>query len=232
MMASEAEGSWLVADLSVDCSSSKWSGMCVYAVIMLFVYPVGIPLGYYLQLSKYRSRINVDVSLPPPTLEKSKSVSASMSEIITDEYHAAEEKREADDSLAGVRFLFRYYRPSCMYFEIFDALRRIILSAAIGFFGNSPMKACVGMGCAAAFGLIQREVSPYGYQQLNTLHTYTQWQIAFTFFAALVISGQPFHWDTTFLGLVLIGVNLFMFILASKAVSSSLSSVKGIAPDA
>ena len=101
-----------------------------------------------------------------------------------------------------------------------------MLSAAIGFLGNSPARASIGMGIAVASAVAQREISPYGYSWLNKLHTMTQWQIAFTFFAALVITGRPFSYNEMQLGLTLVAVNLTMLFGAFKAGIASLEDVK------
>ena len=67
-----------------------------------------------------------------------------------------------------------------MYFEVFDAIRRIVLSAVVGFMGDSAVKATFGLGLSFVSAIIQREASPYGFRMLNVLHTYAQWMIMYT----------------------------------------------------
>jgi hypothetical protein len=54
----------LEADHDISCQSPSYKGWSIYALAMLFVYPVGIPLLYFVELFRYRERINpsVDVS--------------------------------------------------------------------------------------------------------------------------------------------------------------------------
>ena len=44
--------SWLRADLSIDCKSVTHTGFWWYAVIMVFIYPIGTPVLYYGLLSR------------------------------------------------------------------------------------------------------------------------------------------------------------------------------------
>ena len=49
--------SWLRADLSIDCASPAHTGMRVYAVAMIFLYPIGTPIFYYMLLWRNRTGI-------------------------------------------------------------------------------------------------------------------------------------------------------------------------------
>ena len=43
----------LVADVSVDCSSSRYNAYALYMLFFVLLYPIGIPFVYYLRLRKY-----------------------------------------------------------------------------------------------------------------------------------------------------------------------------------
>jgi hypothetical protein len=52
----------LEADHDISCTSPSYKGIwSTYALAMLFVYPVGIPLLYFVELFRYRKHINPDV---------------------------------------------------------------------------------------------------------------------------------------------------------------------------
>jgi hypothetical protein len=50
--------SYLTADFSISCSSGAYKRARVYAVIMAFVYPVGVPLLYTLALLLNHRKLN------------------------------------------------------------------------------------------------------------------------------------------------------------------------------
>ena len=77
-------------------------------------------------------------------------------------------------------------------------MRRIILSAAVGFLPNSKLVCIAGMCTASVSAILQRELSPYGLVSLNFLHTYTQWCITVGFLAALVVAGELGDYSTAF----------------------------------
>ena len=53
----------LEADHDISCTSPSYKGIwSTYALAMLFVYPVGIPLSYCLLLFRYRKQLDPDVN--------------------------------------------------------------------------------------------------------------------------------------------------------------------------
>ena len=49
---------YLKADYSIDCDSFKHQAMMIYGGFMIFVYPIGIPLGYACLLWRVRTLLN------------------------------------------------------------------------------------------------------------------------------------------------------------------------------
>ena len=50
--------SFLLADMSVSCNSPAYNFYFAYALVFVFVIPVGIPLGYFCVLCRFRDRLN------------------------------------------------------------------------------------------------------------------------------------------------------------------------------
>ena len=50
--------SWLRADLSIDCQSGTHGFFMGYAVLMVFVYPIGTPILYYVLLRRHKPRLD------------------------------------------------------------------------------------------------------------------------------------------------------------------------------
>ena len=155
-------------------------------------YPFGIPFTYYFILRKYKDAIC------PPGLSAQEGIA----------------KRSGDAELKPFRFLFKYYLPRSMYFEIFDAIRRMVLGVMLGFIGSSAVRAMWGSALALVGIMVQREQMPYPDKATNYLHYWAQWQLYFTFIAGLIISGKPFAYSESGLGFSLLIFNMSTPMLA------------------
>ena len=59
--------------------------------------------------------------------------------------------RSRDETLAPIAFLFKYVKPERWWFEVADALRRVIMIGGLVFVDDQPArKAAVGFGLSAA----------------------------------------------------------------------------------
>jgi hypothetical protein len=54
---------YLVADFRIDCHSVRYTQMVIFATVMVFVYPVGIPLWYWWLLYRQRVRLLFELKL-------------------------------------------------------------------------------------------------------------------------------------------------------------------------
>ena len=57
----EADGgteSYLFKDYSIDCSTARYEVFFWYSVMMILIYPIGIPLGYYVLLRGHRDTLS------------------------------------------------------------------------------------------------------------------------------------------------------------------------------
>ena len=88
-------GEFLTADLSINCAHDTHTMYVVLAVIMIVVYPFGIPMTYFYLLTGKKDLIN------PPGADGS-TLQASRKSI----------------EVEHISFLFKYYRPGAMFFEV------------------------------------------------------------------------------------------------------------------
>jgi len=136
---------WLhYADLAVNCESTRFLNARALGIIMIFVYPVGIPLGYACVLYRFRDLIN------PPGC--------------SDELHAMRVQNEAKKSSPGLQaidFLFSCYRPSVWWFEVFDSLRRIAMTGLIRYVARTSGPPIAGILISLVSLIVFREVQPY-----------------------------------------------------------------------
>ena len=136
---------WLhYADLAVNCESRRFLDAHTLGVIMIFMYPVGIPLCYACVLWHFRDLIN------PPGC--------------SDELHAMRVRNEAKISrpeLQAIDFLFSCYRPSAWWFEVFDSLRRIAATGLIRYVAKTSGPPIAGILISLVSLIVFREVQPY-----------------------------------------------------------------------
>ena len=92
--------SYLRADYRISCSSSRHRAMQVYAGLMVFVYPVGIPLVYAALLFWGRDALKI----------------------------AAVRNMDESHVQAAARQLSSPYRPGCFYYEVIECGRRVLLT--------------------------------------------------------------------------------------------------------
>jgi len=78
---------YLFKDYSVDCSTSKYRTVSIFAAIMIAVYPIGIPVSYFALLFKHRK-------------------------ILSDAKARAEEEAQGDTTVGHLKFLEASYKPA------------------------------------------------------------------------------------------------------------------------
>ena len=122
--------------------------------------------------------------------------------------------REEDKNIWHMGFLFRYYKSEFMYFEVFDAMRRILMACLLGFVGNSATRATIGIMFSGMSIIIQREVMPFVNDDHNFMAVWSQWQIAITLFLSLLLVSLPFGFSAFAVGIALTVVNCGLILLA------------------
>ncbi|KAH8057444.1 hypothetical protein JL721_9693 [Aureococcus anophagefferens] len=95
----------LEADHDISCTSPSYKGIwSTYALAMLFVYPVGIPLLYFVELFRYRKHINPDVdeSRLGEIEDSSDGASGCYQFVVFESTRTAVHIEDADDNLSNV----------------------------------------------------------------------------------------------------------------------------------
>lgn len=123
----------LRADYRIECDSSKHRAFQIYAGIMIFLYPVGIPLFYASLLYKNRQVLSGD-----------------------------EVARGTNPQVQPFSDLWLPYKPGRYYYELIECLRRISLTGIIVFiFPNSAPQVAVTLMIAFSFVVISLLLTPY-----------------------------------------------------------------------
>ena len=151
----------LVADYSIRCDGSDRKTYLTYGIIMMFIYPIGIPLTYAAILIYNRKKINPSWRLVIENNEK---------KVVNEAIIQAEKikVRNTHKSIDKFRNLFDAFTPKRWYFEIFDCIRRLLLGAipvliARGTFLQIVFVLVVSLGSVAMF----MQLKPYIYESDN-----------------------------------------------------------------
>jgi hypothetical protein len=181
--------SFLEADYSLQCHTSVWAGWSSYAIFMLALWPIGVPLLFCVALLYHRHEISgrdTDAPLCRRT--------------------------------APLRFLFEMYKPENYLAEVRDCVRRITLCGLVVFLGETPVeRAYWGFLLSIGFTITFREYMPFESPSTNALAVAAHWQISFTFLTAAMLKSEqswlvgPHGSGSLHVGVILFFLNIVIF---------------------
>ena len=140
--------SFMRVDYSVDCNSVEYDFAQTWAVIMILFYPLGIPLSYFCILFGNRKSLNPSSKVKEDEEGREErnqlaiKIQERMTEIFEEDenltFETAKEKakaevREEDESIDRFKFLFDAYEPQMWWWEVFECLRRLMLTGMLIF---------------------------------------------------------------------------------------------------
>lgn len=124
-------GSFLKVDFSINCASPEHISFLYYASLMVVIYPVGIPLTYYLLLRQQRDLL--DPGQAALVVEHLGNEKGGLDEAI----RRRDALEKLHPKLKRLRFLYGAYEPRCgAWFEVFETLRKIALTGGLIFFNQ------------------------------------------------------------------------------------------------
>jgi hypothetical protein len=191
----DAYDSYLIADMSISCTSDYYYKGVWYAVVMLLVYVVGIPLMYYLLLYYNREEImhRNDVKA---TRDTAAEVSGGPADRVSSKSPAAEvleaaEAKELSPAARQLSFLWDAYEPQFWYWEVVETTRRLMLTAVLSVCGAGTSVQSI---FAVLLGLLYIKLygyyAPYDADSDDILAETGQFQIFFTFLGALIYQNE------------------------------------------
>ncbi len=203
--------SYLVADYSINCNAPNRSFYVAYGVVMIFIYPIGIPLAYAIVLFSYRKKINPDWR---KVIDSNEKVFVSNRVIQQEKIKVRNTYPEIDN----IRNLFDSYTPKRWYFELFDCARRLCLGAVpVLIFRGSSLQIIIVLLISLFSVASFMYFNPYIHEHDNHLAILSQWSITLIVIAALIIKVQALTTDPNDnqgLGVVLILLNLIIITFA------------------
>ena len=190
--------SYLIKDLTLDCNSQRYKLYMAFALPMVLVYPVGIPMLYYTLLKGHKHTVSDQKAM--------------------DREHA-----NGLPTVGHLIFLVESYKAEFYYFEVVECIRRLLLGSVIGIVDprpDSPVSPVLGL--LVSFVFIQVfNFRPFKVESNNNLGLIMTYSLTLIFLSALMVKtgqteGSSKDNDVLF-GIVLAFV-LFsgpMFILAT-----------------
>lgn len=153
-----------IATCSVSCTSKKYYFGRMWAVGMIFVYPVGVPL-YCAQLL-YVAREAI----------KSRDV---------DNWTQGPNVRV----LSPLRFLFDNYQPPLWYFDILETGQRLSMTGLLAVLAQgSNLQIVLGFLLTLSFTKLYASYEPFNDAFIGLLKEIAQWQVLGVYFIALLLS--------------------------------------------
>jgi hypothetical protein len=224
----EDGSSRLKADYSISCNAPGRPYYVAYAVVMVIVYPIGITALYAKLLWGNRQLIcpksptdqrewtklcGVEVYPPPPL-----SIAEDDKRLVArDEMLREDKKDDTNAMLLSTQFLFKEYKPRFWWFEIFECVRRFMLTGGtVLFFEGSATQVASGMLISIVTIYVYANTRPYINRRDDFLAIAAQWGIFFTLFAGLLLKTNVPSDDgyDAELGSVLILANVSVFVIA------------------
>ena len=148
---------WLhYADLAVNCESARFLNAKNLSIIMIFVYPLGVPLCYACLLFRARRHIN---PLGCDALQAMR-VRSELAVVMPE--------------LRALEFLYSSYRPGAYGFEVFESFRRIAMTGLIRYVAKNSGPPIAGILLSLVSIIVFREIQPYENPSTNALSTFAQ----------------------------------------------------------
>jgi hypothetical protein len=161
--ASYGVDNFLVADYSISCNSERYEVGFYWAIMMCLVYPIGLPLLYYILLFKCRDEIVNRKEMFENGIQPSR-----LSSVLS--------------------FLYKSYKPEFWYFEIIETTRRLMLTAVLSVISSgSPEQIVAALFLSLIYINVYKNTNPYLEEEVVVMAEIGQWQIFGSFFFTLII---------------------------------------------
>ena len=153
---------FLYKDYSVDCDSTRYKVYVPYALLMILIYPIGIPLFYWLMLSKKKH-------------------------VLSDEEAVMREASADFPTIGHLTFLTQAYKSKYYYFEVLECVRRLMLASVIGMLpADGVVAPTLGILLCFVFLYVFIDFRPYRNADDSNLGVILQYSITLLFLAGLL----------------------------------------------
>jgi hypothetical protein len=184
--------SYLIADMSVSCSSDYYHRGVAFAVFMLLVYVVGIPCMYYLLLYYNREEIahrDDKVTTADVATQTNDDLADEVPWQLRVSLRAAlaPKHRVMSSRAQRLAFLWDAYEPRFWYWEVVETTRRLMLTAVLSVCGaGTAAQSLLAVLLGVVYIKVYGYYAPYEQDDDDVIAEVGQFQIFFSFLGALV----------------------------------------------
>ena len=191
---------FLFKDYSIDCDSARYKAYVPFVMLMMLIYPFGIPFLYYNALFAFKDTLSNQAAVD-------------------------REAANGYPTIGHLKFLFLSYRPETFYFEAVDCGRRLTLASAVGVLdADSAAAPVLGLLICFVFNYVFTEVSPYKKPEDNDLAVVLAKSLTMIYLSALMTKTGATDPDSAAFGLMMVGV--MMTGPVAIAVQNTIDKVK------
>ena len=205
---------FLRADSRIDCDSNEHQGFQAFAVVMIFVYPVGIPLLYFILLRRVRGDLGPALDATPARVQGDRPA-------VVDG-----RPRHQNPRTAHLEFLWGSYRPQFWYWECVESLRRLMLTGIlVCWMPDAVSQIAVGLLTTLISVLGCEKARPYARDEDHALAEYAHHAVLVTLLASLLLFASPGDGDADEDAVFGVAVVLASVLVACTAVAQVLADL-------
>ena len=169
---------YLRADYSISCHSSRYRFAQIWAILMIFVYVLGVPAFYFYVLHVNRSAIML----------------RNLSAMLVD----ASVKTPTQQQLSAIRILFDSFKPRFWYWELVETAFRLSLTGflVLGAYAGSNAQMLLGLSLAVFFTKLYEYFEPFLDEVSQSSKVISLWEICLVFFL-FILTKDEFISDTS-----------------------------------
>ena len=163
----EVEGiNYLSKDLRYQCYDETWTKWSFVSFISIFIYPIGIPLLFYIILKKNENKLFTEFK-----------------------YKLDDNGNKPSNIKNRYGFLYDRYKNDVYYFECIEFLRKLILVGAILFlYKGSIMQIAIAFIVSTVFFILHIKLCPFKDENDEKLQTITLLASMITLFSAIMLN--------------------------------------------
>ncbi|EGB05994.1 hypothetical protein AURANDRAFT_72082 [Aureococcus anophagefferens] len=213
--------SLLACDYSISCKTSKFRAFSAYAIMCVFVYPIGI-VALFTTLVVARRR-----AIDPPLgddgarrvrLEETETVERCGRASLAEQSKNAQRRAGDDSTLKSIGFLWMHYLPMFWWFEITESVRRLLVTAvAVTVQPGSSTQLAYGLLTAVLSLALYSIARPFSNHLDNALAIVASMVLVLATFSGLLISAEVTKdesWSVVGVGAVLAGLTVAVVVLS------------------
>lgn len=203
---------YLLVDQSIDCDSESYTGLAMYASVMVLLFPLGMPLAALVGLTRLR-----------PLFEGLEGEGAAGGVNLRRTEHPVL-------STSPWLSLFKAYRPIfAWWYEVVDMLRRLALTCGTLLFLEVNQFMLFSIAVAFLALTVHEQLKPFGSSELNSLVSVEHSQNLLCLVMLLIQDADMFEGSAYgVVGGVLLVTNAFMLVVILYSVLPSPAQIRQV----